>query len=104
MKIWSGYNFEFFNRIGTVLSVASEKIVIQENSQVNVGNLHNSSHLAGPTPPTAMADDLPNSISPQFGLNGRWRSATNQAALHRLPDVDQKTLRSIEGINDRHDY
>jgi hypothetical protein len=36
--------------------------------QVNVGNLHNTSHSKGLTPLTALADDLPNSISPQFGL------------------------------------
>jgi hypothetical protein len=30
--------------MGTVLSVATGKTVIQINSQINVGNLHNTSH------------------------------------------------------------
>jgi hypothetical protein len=44
---------------GTMQSVTTGKTVIWINSQINVGNLYNTSHSTGLTPLTALAEHLP---------------------------------------------
>jgi hypothetical protein len=58
--------------LGTMLSIATGKPVIQINSQINVDNLHNTSHSTVLTSPTAKAELRPDAIWQVVGQNGHW--------------------------------